>query len=184
MLPANSIYYSWFCRISSGRWTTSTRPVTGIRININAPMTIGLIISRGIYSSIRRRLAATNPRPIASKFSLERIEYEKYRRTLFSEKKEEERKRKKNRTKSLTTISFRSYLPKFERIDSWQSEIGMKFSRNLGGSRRLRRREGRFFLDWQYSNERRKMEGGSRRGTIGGGREGGGIKEANSRYRN
>lgn len=58
-------------------------------------MTIGLIISRGIYSSIRRRLAATNPRPIASKFSLERIEYEKYRRTLFSEKKEEERKRKK-----------------------------------------------------------------------------------------
>lgn len=88
MLPANSIYYSLFRRISSGpvdnidaaRWRES-------RININEPMTIGLIISRGIYSSIRRRLVGTNPRPIASKFSLERVEYR------YSKK----RKKKQNR---------------------------------------------------------------------------------------
>lgn len=45
---------------------------------------------------------------------------------------------------------------------------GRKFSRNLAGSgRRFWRRKGseEFFLDWQYSNERRKR-------TIGGGWDG------------
>lgn len=65
-------------------------------------MTIGLIISRGIYSSIRRRLVGTNPRPIASKFSLERV-------VRYSLKKEE-------KAKSIITF-FRSYIFR-ERIDS------------------------------------------------------------------
>lgn len=93
-------------------------------------MTIGLIISRGIYSSIRRRLAATNPRPIASKFSLERVEY---RRTLL-EKKEESRRKKKRKT---VTEKHLFDLILHVRLDSQNAR--MKFSRNPGGSRRLRR---------------------------------------------
>lgn len=46
---------------------------------------------------------------------------------------------------------------------------GRKFSRNLAGSgRRFWRRKGseEFFLDWQYSNERRKIGGWGGRGRI------------------
>lgn len=157
MLPADSICYSWFCRISSGgqhrrgRWRES-------HININAPMTIGLIISRGIYSSIRRRLAATNPRPIASKFSLERVEY---RRTLLEKKKRraEEKRNEKQWLKNIFSI-LSSTFDSIRKMQGWNFRAIQEDLEDWE----------EFFLDWQYSNERRKWTIGMRRGRIGEGR--------------
>lgn len=114
-------------------------------------MTIGLIISRGIYSSIRRRLAATNPRPIASKFSLERVEY---RRTLLEKKEESRRKKKRNQwLKNIFSI-LSSTFDSIRKMQGWNFRAIQEDLEDWE----------EFFLDWQYSNERRKWTIGMRVG--------------------